>query len=63
MEEIAKNAITILQDAINNNDWDGVLSAYEIIESDYFNWDDVPEYLFKSWDDLVDEGNDILEGN
>lgn len=60
--EKAETAIIQLQEAVNNKDWDGVIAAYEIVEAEDFNWDNVPDYLFDDWDKLTDEGNDIIAG-
>jgi len=59
-KEIAEMAIMDLQQAMDNRDFDGILAAYDLVESESFDWDDVSDDLFNDWDKLTDEGNILI---
>lgn len=60
LKDIGEKAVLDLQEAIDNKDIDAILAAYELVESDSFDWEKVPDYIFECWDKLVDEANDIM---
>lgn len=56
----ALKAIKVLKDGIDSNDKAEIIRAYDFIEKDAtFNWDGLDD-LFKTWDTLVSDANDIL---
>ncbi len=56
----AEQAIELLQRGVDSKNKKMILAAYSNLEdNDNFTWDDL-DYLFEKWDDLGDEGNEIL---
>lgn len=56
----ALKAIKVLKDGIDSKDKNEIIKAYDFIENDAtFNWDGLDD-LFKTWDTLVNDANDIL---
>ena len=55
-------AVLNLQAAIDNKNFPGVLVAYDLVETESFDWDEVPDYIFEDWCKLVDEGNALTTG-
>ena len=57
---IAHSAVTLLRDGVNSDNKTKILAAYDAIENDEnFNWDDL-DVIYMEWEELVDQGNDIL---
>lgn len=57
---IAENAINSLRNAIEMGKKQMVLDAYSIVEDDDdFTWDGL-DVLFLEWDELADQGNEII---
>lgn len=56
---IAESAVKLLRDGIHTRNKSKILSAYEAINHDSFDWDGL-DVLFMEWDELIDEANEIL---
>lgn len=57
---LAESAIFLLREGILTDNKQKILSAYDIIESDEtFNWDGL-DVIYMEWEELVDQGNEIL---
>lgn len=58
--ETAQLAIEKLTVAIENKNKKYILSAYDLVENEAFEWNDVNRDLYLEWDGLIDKANDIL---
>lgn len=67
---IARQAITVITDAVDNRNQLSrrkaetrkmIMKADKLIQQDGFTWDGLPESMLKQWEQLFDKGEKIID--